>query len=249
LAARDFEDLLQCAIPVFECLLPEPFNTIILDLLFELASWHAFGKLRLHTETTLSDFDNCTTRLGKVLRLFRRNVCSKFHTFDLPRESAARSRRRAKKGKQKRKNSTDETEDSSPKQRTFNMSTYKLHALGDYVRSIWLFGTTDNYSTQVGELEHRRVKRFYARTNKIKFTQGITRQQYRERLLHRLQAIEQYGHHDSPKDDNSPFLHFVDQDPLPRCLPGDHYQISASQRYHWDLSAWCGRNRDDPAAK
>ena len=29
------------------------------------------------------------------------------------------------------------------------MSTYKLHALGDYVRSIWLFGTTDNYSTQV----------------------------------------------------------------------------------------------------
>ncbi|KAF9455143.1 hypothetical protein BDZ94DRAFT_1127669, partial [Collybia nuda] len=26
LAARDFEDLLQCAIPVFEDLLPEPHN-------------------------------------------------------------------------------------------------------------------------------------------------------------------------------------------------------------------------------
>ncbi|KAF8546525.1 hypothetical protein OG21DRAFT_1479665 [Imleria badia] len=29
------------------------------------------------------------------------------------------------------------------------MSTYKLHALGDYVVSIWRYGTTDNYSTQV----------------------------------------------------------------------------------------------------
>ena len=29
------------------------------------------------------------------------------------------------------------------------MSTYKLHALGDYVKSIWLFGTTDNYTTRV----------------------------------------------------------------------------------------------------
>ncbi|KAI9570024.1 hypothetical protein HD554DRAFT_2019295, partial [Boletus coccyginus] len=130
-----------CSIPVFECLLPEPFNTVILDLLFKLATWHAFGKLRLHTETTLNDFDNCTTRLGKALRKFRRDVCGKFRTFDLPRESAARSRRqgtRTMKGKQKQK--SDGNEDISPKQRSFNMSTYKLHALGHYVQSIWLFG-------------------------------------------------------------------------------------------------------------
>ena len=31
----------------------------------------------------------------------------------------------------------------------FNMSTYKLYALGDYVANIWLYGLTDNYSTQV----------------------------------------------------------------------------------------------------
>lgn len=132
---------------MFECLLPEPFNTIILELLFELATWHTFSKLRLHTETTLNNFDNCTTRLGKALRRFRRDVCTKFHTYELPRESAARSRCRsaqAKKGRQ-----TQNGEGNTPKQRTFNMSTYKLHALGDYVRSIWLFGTTDNYSTQV----------------------------------------------------------------------------------------------------
>ena len=136
--------------PVFECLLPEPFNTVIMDLLFELATWHAFGKLRLHTETTLNDFDNCTTRLGKVLRKFRTDVCSKLRTFDLPRELAARSRRqgtRARKGKQKQNSGGDE--DHAPKQRTFNMSTYKMHSLSDYVRSIWLFGTTNNSSTQV----------------------------------------------------------------------------------------------------
>jgi len=30
----------------------------------------------------------------------------------------------------------------------FNLCTYKLHALGDYVANIWRYGTTDNYSTQ-----------------------------------------------------------------------------------------------------
>lgn len=31
----------------------------------------------------------------------------------------------------------------------FNLFTYKLHALGDYVSTIRLFGTTDSYSTQI----------------------------------------------------------------------------------------------------
>jgi hypothetical protein len=36
-----------------------------------------------------------------------------------------------------------------PKVKNLNLSTYKLHALGDYVRTIRLFGTTDSYSTQI----------------------------------------------------------------------------------------------------
>jgi hypothetical protein len=133
--------------PVFEQLLPEPHNTIVLDLLFELLTWHAFGKLRMHTETTLHHFDNCTTRLGKAFRRFRSAVCSKFKTRDLPRETAARTRRqgaKAAKGK-----GTNNALQGASKSRIFNMSTYKLHALGDYVKSIWLYGTTDNYSTQI----------------------------------------------------------------------------------------------------
>ncbi|KAJ3574156.1 hypothetical protein NP233_g1956 [Leucocoprinus birnbaumii] len=41
---------------------------------------------------------------------------------------------------------------------TLNLLTYKLHALGDYFKSILRFGTSDGYSTQIGELEHRHIK-------------------------------------------------------------------------------------------
>ena len=34
-----------------------------------------------------------------------------------------------------------------PRSHYFNLYIYKLHALGDYVKTIWQFGTTDNYST------------------------------------------------------------------------------------------------------
>ena len=69
-----------------------------------------------------------------------------------------------------------------PKNKFLNLVTYKMHALGDYVQTIWLFGTTDSYSTQIvciqvlsvdyltviaqGELAHHLVKCFYLRTNK-----------------------------------------------------------------------------------
>ncbi|KAG6329626.1 hypothetical protein ID866_9463 [Astraeus odoratus] len=245
LAARDFEDILQCTIPVFDGLLPEPYNSIILDLLFELATWHAFGKLRMHTETTIFHFGNCTTRLGQVFRKFSRECCAKFNTYDLPRETAARARRSSAKNAAAGVTSSRTSEGHKPQR--FNMSTYKLHALGDYVKSIWQFGTTDNYSTQVGELEHRRVKRFYSRMNKINFTVGIAKHQQRERLLHRMceenHAIEEA----SAMDQGRPSLHFVDQEPLPNCPLEAHYQISASKKYYWDLGVWLSRNKKDMA--
>src|SRR6266511_1265723 len=73
LAARNFEDLLQvrstisgikkersshqCSIPVFEGLLQEPYNTIVMMLLYQTAEWHAFAKLWLHTESTLQHLE------------------------------------------------------------------------------------------------------------------------------------------------------------------------------------------------
>lgn len=38
---------------------------------------------------------------------------------------------------------------SGPKPKIFNLFTIKFHFLGDYVRHIRLFGTTDSYSTQL----------------------------------------------------------------------------------------------------
>ena len=56
---------LQCAMPAFEGLLPStPHDKIVLNLLFDLACWHAYAKLQLHTDDTLDFFDSATITLG-----------------------------------------------------------------------------------------------------------------------------------------------------------------------------------------
>ena len=147
-------NVVQCAIPAFEDLLPSrQHNAIVRKLLFELATWHGFAKLRLHTETTLTDLENSTKRLGIMLRTFKDVVCVAYKTYELPVEEAARGRREAaaaKKAASLPSTAQPKTvkKTSSRKLRKFNMETYKLHALGDYVLAIRLFGTTDNYNSQ-----------------------------------------------------------------------------------------------------
>jgi len=149
---------LKCAIPVFDGLLPEEHNETILSLLFTLAEWHCLGKLRLHTETTVDWLEQCTTNLGKQLRHFQNHTCSFFDTRELPKEEAARGRRKKKAAAARtqapgRSRVPPQPQPSAsgtpgPKRKTFNLIMYKLHALGDYVRNIRLFGTSDSYSTQ-----------------------------------------------------------------------------------------------------
>ncbi|KAF8218080.1 hypothetical protein K438DRAFT_1525917, partial [Mycena galopus ATCC 62051] len=159
LAARNFEDLLQCAIPVFEGLLADEHNKVILDLLFLLAFWHALAKLRMHTTFSLERLDDVTSSLGRQLRYFAKYTRTKFKTKELPSEEAARGRRQAKKAAAAAKRSgvsEPPTSASKPgggsksdsKMKWFNLSTYKAHALGDYVPTIRFFGTSDSYSTQ-----------------------------------------------------------------------------------------------------
>lgn len=105
----------------------------------------------MHTDTTLSFLDTSTTRLGKILRYFVSETEKEFDTRDLPSEEAARGRRKARMAAQSLARSTQDSAkpqlQGRSKRRTFNMQTYKLHALGDYVSSIKRFGTTDNFST------------------------------------------------------------------------------------------------------
>lgn len=145
---------LQCALPVFEGLTPEPHNTIILDLIFVLASWHAYAKLRVHTETTVRLLDQSTTDLGRHVRLFKKITCSAYDTRELPREMAARGRRHAAKTK---KSATKTKTSLSPNHKELNINTPKFHALGGYADAIRRFGTTDSYSTQI--VSTKRVSR------------------------------------------------------------------------------------------
>ncbi|KAJ7743217.1 hypothetical protein B0H16DRAFT_1322953, partial [Mycena metata] len=146
MATWNYQAILLCAIPVVDGLLPEPYNSDILDFLFTLANWHSLAKLKLHTETTVGLLDTATTELGRLLRRFKKRTCPDFETKELPSEEAARGRRQARKaakgGKGKGKANT------GPKKKEYSLLTYKLHSLGDYVISILWFGTTDSYSTQ-----------------------------------------------------------------------------------------------------
>jgi hypothetical protein len=142
------------AIPVFDGLLPEPHNRIVIDLLFSLALWHTYAKLRMHTDHTLNDFDDTTTILGTDLQRFVNKTCASFVTKELPSEHAARGRRKAAAAAKK---GLTTPKSSGAKIKKFNLRTYKLHALGDYPQMIRRFGTTDSYSTQiVSDLESLR---------------------------------------------------------------------------------------------
>jgi hypothetical protein len=141
---------LQCWMPVLEGLLPEPHNKVILDLAFDLSTWHAYAKLRKQTEYTIGSLRSQTKELGRQLRHFTNNTCSQYNTKRLPSEEAARVRRRAAKGKKQTQPAAgggSATEDS-PDIKRFNMATYKIHALGDYVDHIEQFGLTDRFTIQ-----------------------------------------------------------------------------------------------------
>jgi len=104
-----------------------------------------------------------TRSLGFALRKFEKTTCSAFQTNELPREEAARSRRKAKAPMAKAAKSlaattrTGQAGKSSKKseaqhsrlKKVFNLFTYKISALGEYIWAISLYGTTDGYSTQI----------------------------------------------------------------------------------------------------
>ena len=151
---------MKCSIPVFEDLLPSPHNRIILDLLFILCTWHAYAKLRLHTTSTMSSLNETTRSLGFSLWKFAKRTCSAFQTNELPKEEAARARRKAKAATPKAPKSKSSTTGKSRKKcetqvqqsrlkKVFSLLTYKLSALGEYLWAILLYGMTDSYSTQI----------------------------------------------------------------------------------------------------
>lgn len=123
-------------------------------LLFELAHWHGLAKLHMHTDVTLDIASHVTRSLGNSLRTFEEKTCAAFETRELERERAARQRRQEKSATNMASDARKLTpldsnaRSKAQKLKGFNLSTYKYHALGDYVDTIRRFGTTDSYSTQ-----------------------------------------------------------------------------------------------------
>jgi hypothetical protein len=132
----------QCAIPAFESLLSEPYNTTLMVLLYICAHWHALAKLRLHNDFTLDCLEYATARLGAQMRRFDQEV-AKVPTKELKKEADARARR---EGKGNSKNG------AGMKPATLGIFTIKFHYLGDYVSSIRKRGTTDSYLTETVSL-------------------------------------------------------------------------------------------------
>ncbi|KAK7024548.1 hypothetical protein VNI00_016223 [Paramarasmius palmivorus] len=211
LAARDFEDLLQG-------LLPEPYNRQVMKLLYRAAEWHALAKLRMHTDSTVSELKTLSTELGNLLRSFR-DTTSHFNCVELPREARARARR------QKAQN-PDSDLSSSRQKKTLNLDIYKFHAMADYAGTILEFGPTDGYSTQLGEMCHQPVKRFYTLTNK-RDAAGQIAKRYRRNAILRPECVE-------------------GTDVI---VPELHHQISNRRDTVIHLRPWLQENASEPTKK
>lgn len=138
--------VLQCAIPAFDGLLPEPHNSVIMELLFTCAHWHGLAKLRMQIDSTLTLLDRETVEIGKELRHFANDTCEQFATKELRREVAARNRRSNQKNNQTSKTTSDT--DTSARPKKYSLGTIKHHFLGDHGHNIRHFGTTDSISTE-----------------------------------------------------------------------------------------------------
>ncbi|KXN87998.1 hypothetical protein AN958_07810 [Leucoagaricus sp. SymC.cos] len=221
-------------------------QSVVLDLLYSLRTWHALAKLRLSTETTWCFLHIATSQLGDILHKFEEATCAFFYTEKLPTDAAARGQQSARMNSVQQKEKGKAPEKTSS--RSFSLATYKLHSLGDYKEAIKMFGTSDSYLTQIGELEHRHVKKFYTRTNKRStFVWQIAKHERRERLL---QGIKANGAAVGTVGD-TPSMHLPldSSESLGPTPPANYYHISEGRSFLINVTDWLTRNYTDPATK
>lgn len=248
--------LSQCAMPVFEGLFPADHDAIVQTLLYRFAQWHALAKLRMHSDTTLSLLDGTFKTLSRHLRKFRDFTCAAFSTVELPRESAARQR----KATHERPGSDNADAGSGGRKvKKFNLNTYKFHAIGDYVRSIRLFGTVDSYTSQIvrpisdttsesdcdlmsvqGELAHRALKSLYPLTSKLDTPAQLAKHERRRRVLRRVAEAEHgsYAWNQPPVDL-----------PAEINLKDHHYIPTLSRNNPLDIFKFLRDQGNDPAVE
>ncbi|KZV89952.1 hypothetical protein EXIGLDRAFT_771236 [Exidia glandulosa HHB12029] len=189
MAARDFEDLLLCAIPCFAGLFPPEVDAQVQRLLYRALEWHALAAARQHTDSSLTLLSNATIRLGTAMRHFRDVICPQFKTVETASEVQKRQRAAARAAAQGVEANISIVTGQRPK--TFNLDTFKFHSLGDYPALVPEIGTTDSITTQTGELAHRRQKQHYERTSKKDFTRQIVARENQQETLREIGQAHQ----------------------------------------------------------
>lgn len=130
----------QCFIPCVELLLPPPLNSVVLDMVWDMACWHALAKLRLHTESTLQALENATTSMGRTTRRFTREI-KDMNIYELNHEVAARGRKsglaeskRAATWKGKEKKRAHNNPVQAAKRKTKILNLLRSTSLAQFVR-------------------------------------------------------------------------------------------------------------------
>jgi hypothetical protein len=203
----------------------------------------------MHTDHTLRLFDEVTVSIGEQFRTFTKYTCTAFETRELQREADAR----------RKKTEAHASSKATRRLKTFNLQTYKYHALGDYPAMIRRFGTCDSYSTEPvsyppwpyvrygaelnaragpskSELEHRTAKARYRRTDRKRFTKQMAQIERRQERIRRIRTRNfQVGNSNSREDD------------LRASSPDTHHYIGKSQN-HWEhIGLFVQKNLGDPA--
>ncbi|KAG2060000.1 hypothetical protein BDR06DRAFT_967528 [Suillus hirtellus] len=173
-------------------------------------------------------------KLSKQLRRFCNFTCAVFDTVELPKEKVARQRRVA----QHAGPNSIPLESSRPRVKVFNLSTYKFHTMGDYLRTIKLFGTTDSFTTRIGELAHRAIKAFYPLTSKVDTPAQLAKHEHRRRVLRRVvEAANISSNQQSPADSHASSLF------------QDHHFIADNRNDPVSLFTFLREHDSDPATK
>lgn len=213
----------------------------------------------MQTDSSLDVLDNITTAFGQRMRHFAEVTCRDFNTFETDKEYGARQRAAARR---KERGEGGAASAGGRRSKGYNLMTSKLHALGDYVAQIRLFGTTDSFTSQIvscsilfrvkslandfqGELQHRIVKAWNERSSKNNAVPQIVKMDARERVHREMdEALATTPNSDptihGPMDGNPP-----DQD-LDVKYRIAHDSSAASRVY---ISTMLDDHKNDPAFK
>ena len=254
--------------PVIERILKSKAdNRIVLDLSFDLATLLSLGKLCLHIPRTIKGLADAGSATGTSVRTFAKKVCPNYATVELPKELAARSRRRAQK------TGPGTTTSTTRKLKHFNYKTYKFHSLRDYAPTVTAYGSLDNQTAQIvrvltiicvnetdihfqGEQEHIHAKREgWERTNKVNATQQIARRMHHGEKMRRIKErvdtartvlLRKHTTEDTPADVSAE-PPSNDEEKLAYASPAERYHIAQSQRHHDNILNWVASFENDPA--